>query len=85
MAVKGRPKADLLALDNSINNKCNQTGPVVILFYSPLKSGAFFRPNWHPPRISEFEVSIAQLQKNFFYFFVRLVFNAFPIAPGLFE
>ena len=45
MTVKGRPKADFLALDNSINNKCHQTEPVEILFHSSLKSGAFFRPN----------------------------------------
>ena len=37
MAVKGRPKADLIALDSSINNKLHQRGPVEILFHSPLK------------------------------------------------
>ena len=37
MSVKGRPKADLLVLDSSINNKFRQRGPVAILFHSPLK------------------------------------------------
>jgi len=37
MAVKGRPKADLFALDSSTNNKFHRRGPVEIFFHSPLK------------------------------------------------